>query len=64
MITITIDEAVNGYMVTIFDWKDSKRHREVCEREIDAWDIVRRYSERQVEKGLQRIRNASLDVEV
>ena len=64
MITITIDEAINGFMVTIFEWSGGDRHREICEREVDAWEIIRRYSERQVEKGFQKIRNASIDVEV
>jgi hypothetical protein len=64
MITITIDEAVNGYMVSIFEWKDSKRYREMCECEIDAWDIIRRHSEKQIEKRLQRIKNARLDAEI
>lgn len=64
MYTITIDEAINGYTVSIHNWEKCKAHREICERDIDAWEIVRNYATKQVEKGLDRIQKSSLDVGV
>jgi hypothetical protein len=41
MMTIQIDEAVNGFMVYIDDSKSIlKPYKEVCERKIDALQIV------------------------
>ena len=61
---IAINEAVNGYMIAIVDRETGHRHYEICEREVEAWGIVRKYAEHQEQKAVQRIRNANVDVEI
>ena len=55
MVNVTIDEAINGYIVNIFDWKEGKGHKEVCERRIDALQIVLNYVKKECEKEVKLI---------
>lgn len=55
MISITIDEAVNGYTVSVFDWNSVKKHKEICERKIDALQIVLNYVKKECEKEVKLI---------
>lgn len=50
MITITLDEAVNGYIVNLNNWSECKYHKEVCERKIEALEIISNFIKKEVEK--------------
>lgn len=64
MITISVDDAVNGFIVTIHDRNEHKPHREICEREIDAWEIVRNYALRRVKENVEYLLKSQTDVEI
>jgi len=60
MTTITIDEAINGYTVSIFNWYDGTKYKENCERRIDALQIVSDYLSKEMKKELLLITKGAL----
>lgn len=50
MINITVDEAINGYFVSAYDWSNNKGFKEICERKIDALQIVSNFVKNECEK--------------
>lgn len=64
MFTISVASAINGYIVTIHNRDEQKPYREICEREIDAWEIVQNYATQQIKRGVDNIIKSSTDVEI
>lgn len=55
MIQITIDEAINGYVVNVSNFKNGAFYKEICERKIDALQIVLNYVKKECEKEVKLI---------
>jgi hypothetical protein len=60
MIDITINEAINGFIVSVFDWKEGKGYKEICERKIDALQIVLNYVKKECEKEVKLIKEGGI----
>jgi len=55
MITINLDESINGYRVDIHDWKEGHTHKEDTERRIDALQIILNFVKEECEKEVKLI---------
>jgi cephalosporin-C deacetylase-like acetyl esterase len=55
MLQITIDETVNGFMISINDIKEGYYYKEIAERRVDALDIVRSWVKAEQQKEIAEI---------
>lgn len=60
MITIVIDEYVNGFSLVGYDWKDGKFLNEIHEERVEALKVLERWIKDEIIDELQRrVDNAS-----